>query len=190
MTVITMSPGESLADLLKRSGNLISFNSGIWLLEKGSLQKRALKSDGSSEPNILDNYSIVNIYAQGDYFQGDSDMEIDYFALEESVISLVTIPEIDPVRLLFQLDSLEELMHQRSYSDREDKKKNKLPNFFAWACKKLNRSDEQIVALLSQEEIGKLMGLRRSTVNRKLAGMPNSDRLMKMKRSKIANDSQ
>lgn len=169
MAVISMSAGESLADLLQRSGNLINFNSGIWLIQEGSLQKRALKPNTTAS-NILDDYAIVNIYCQGDYFMGDSDMKIDYFALEDSIITQVNINQIDSAKLLFQLDSLEELIYCRSYNDR-DETRLKLPMFLTWICKKLQRSDSQVFNLLSQEEIGKLVGFKRQTVSRKLSEM-------------------
>lgn len=168
MITITMSVGESLADLLKRSGNVITFNSGIWIIEEGSLQKRSLRHQEDKTSNITDNYSILNIYTKGDYFMGDSDMVIDYFALESTTIRQVQIDKVDPVKLLFQLDALEEYVHYTSYSDREDSKNNRIANFFTWIRKKLKRPNDEITHLLTQEEIGRMTGLHRTTVNRKL----------------------
>lgn len=165
MPKVTLSDGESLSRLLSKAGNPFDITSGIWLVESGSLQKRAcIDSD-----NVIDEYTVINLYAAGDYFIGDSDLLIDYFALEETVISNISISEIDPVKLLFQLDSLESLLFLNAYHlETPENTKGKIHNFLVWASKKLNKNIADITNLLTQEEIGKLLNLSRLTVHRKL----------------------
>lgn len=165
MPKITLSDGESLSKLLSKSGNILDISSGIWLVESGSLQKRAC----ISADYFTDEYTVINLYAAGDYFIGDSDLKVDYFALENTIISTVAISEIDPVKLLFQLDSLESLLFLNTYHlETPDNTKGKVHNFLVWASKKLNRNIADITRLLTQEEIGKLLNLSRLTVHRKL----------------------
>jgi CRP-like cAMP-binding protein len=161
MPKIVLSKGESLLKLMHKAGLIVDTFTGIWLLEKGSLQKIANKDS---------DYSILNIYAQGDYLMGDSDLAIDYIAIEDSIIVNVSLTELDPMQILYQLDAIEELMFVNSFKFEEADvhESGRLSRFFDWAGKRLGRKQRSIPYFLSQADIGKLVGANRVTVNRKL----------------------
>lgn len=162
MPSVTLSKGESLVKLLSKVGLIVDTFTGIWLLEKGSLQKIASKNPDT-------NYSVLNIYSQGDYLMGDSDLNIDYVAIEDSLITQVSLNEIDPIQLLYQIDSIEGLVYVNSFKLEEDNIKNtRFVKFLIWAGRRLGKSCYLVPSLLNQSDMGSLIGATRVTVNRKL----------------------
>jgi hypothetical protein len=156
---IKLQKGDSLRQYLKEFD--VDIKCGIWILAEGSLQKRALSKD--------DIYTVLNLYAVGDYFIGDSDLFIDYIALEYSIINWVQLSDIDPVKVLFQLDDLEQLHWLNSFKlEEEQKANNRIELFVSWASRKLHKSIRDIPKILSQDVISKLTGVNRVTVNRKI----------------------
>lgn len=167
MPNIVLSKGESMLKLMIKAGLVIDTLNGLWFLKKGSLQKIANK-DNSND------YAIINIYSQGDYLMGDSDLNIDYIAMEDSVILEVSLNEIDPIQLMFQLDAVEELMFVNSFKFEEDSlsdiciKTGRFYRFLSWLSKRLGRHKVSIPEILNQTDMGKLVGATRVTVNRKI----------------------
>jgi hypothetical protein len=156
---IRLQKGESLRQYLTDID--VHIKCGIWVLEEGSLQKRAISKD--------DSYTVLNLYAVDDYFIGDSDLFIDYVALEYSVIRSVGISDIDPVKVLFQLDDLEQLNWLNSFKLQEkNQSNNRIDLFVNWASRKLHKSVMEVPKVLSQDVISKLTGVNRVTVNRKI----------------------
>jgi CRP-like cAMP-binding protein len=165
MPTIKLSKGESLVKLMVNAGLAIDSLTGIWFIQKGSLQKVAINEESDQV-----NYRVVlNIYSQGDYFMGDSDLFIDYIAIEDADISEISLSEIDPMQLLYQLDAIEELRFVNSHKlEGSFNQHGKINKFLDWASKRLSKEKSIVLSLISQSTIGQLVGVTRITTNKKL----------------------
>lgn len=169
MSTIFLNRGESLVKLMIKTGLIVDSFTGIWLVENGSLQKVANKEISAKTKNISNTYAVLNFYSKGDYFMGDSDLCIDYIAIEDARVSQVSLVDIDPVQLLYQLDAIEELAYVNSFKlEDETNLQGRISKFLAWASKRLGKQKLAIPELINQTDIGKMVGVTRVTANKKL----------------------
>jgi CRP-like cAMP-binding protein len=165
MPNIKLNKGESLVKLMVSAGLVIDSLTGIWFIAKGSLQKVAINEDTDQ----LNHRVVLNLYSQGDYFMGDSDLSIDYIAIENAEISEISLSEIDPMQLLYQLDAIEELRFVNAHKlEDESNHQGKMNKFLDWASKRLSKEKTTVLSLINQATIGQLVGITRITTNKKL----------------------
>jgi CRP-like cAMP-binding protein len=165
MATIKLSKGESLVKLMVNAGLAVDSLTGIWFIEKGSLQKVAI----NEESDQLNYRVALNLYSQGDYFMGDSDLFVDYIAIEDAEISEISLSEIDPMQLLYQLDAIEELRFVNSHKlEGSSNQHGKINKFLDWASKRLSKEKSTVLDLINQSTIGQMVGVTRITTNKKL----------------------
>jgi hypothetical protein len=159
-----------------RKGEYTHIPSGIWIVESGMITKVGI--------NNLDQYVQINICVPGDYLMPDAGTKI--YALIDTVISSVSISDIDTVKLMHQINDLEMLSVIRGCAlnpptPGEGIYQGRVAKFLQWLSVKTSLEEKDLFSMFTQHMIGSFVGVKRCAVSTRLAAMGYSLSIKKNK---------
>jgi hypothetical protein len=149
-----------------KKGEYTHIPNGIWVIESGMLTKVGI--------NNLDQYVQINICVPGDYLMPDIGTKI--YALSDSIVSTVSISDIDTVKLMHQINDLERLSLIRGYAlnpptPGEGIYQGRVAKFLQWLSIRTSLQEKELFSLFPQHMIGSFIGVKRCAVSTRLAAM-------------------